>query len=254
MREADMENVIVKMCGFMREEDVDAGIRQSVDILGFVVDYPVPVPWNMELARAEELIKHFRDAVKDSVSNGNSLSKDSVSCGNGSHETRCCVVTGGPVDKILNIDRVLRPDYIQLHYKETADDIKALKAAGITAKIVKTVPLKQEDRMTQSGRADIAECARAFEEAGADIVLVDARGPENASNSADLIDAELYRAVKQAVTIPVMAAGGITPENVRDIVDILQPDIIDMMTGIEISPGIKSEERIISLMRGVRHE
>ena len=27
-----MENVIVKMCGFMREEDVDAGIRQSVDI------------------------------------------------------------------------------------------------------------------------------------------------------------------------------------------------------------------------------
>ena len=51
-----------------------------------------------------------------------------------------------------------------------------------------------------------------------------------------------------------MAAGGITPENVGDIVDILQPDIIDMMTGIEISPGIKSEERIISLMRGVRHE
>ena len=83
---------------------------------------------------------------------------------------------------------------------------------------------------------------------------MDARGPENASNSAGLIDAELYKAVKHAVTIPVMAAGGITPENVRDIVDILKPDIIDMMTGIEISPGIKSEERIESIMRGVRNE
>ena len=231
-----MDKVIVKMCGFMREENVDAGIRQSVDILGFVVDYPVPVPWNMELARAEELIKHFRDAAGSSQATG------------------CCVVTGGPVDKILNIERTLHPDYIQLHYKETADDIRALKEEGITAKIVKTVPLKPEERLVQSGRSDIAECAKVFEEAGADIVLVDARGPENASNSAGLIDAELYKAVKQAVTIPVMAAGGITPENVRDIVDILQPDIIDMMTGIEISPGIKSEERIESIMRGVRNE
>ena len=238
-----MENVIVKMCGFMREEDVDAGIRQSVDILGFVVDYPVPVPWNMELVRAEELVKHFRKAADDTTA--------------GQHRTattRCCVVTGGPAEKILNIERTLRPDYIQLHYKETADDIRALKAAGITAKIVKTVPLKPEDRLTQSGSEDMAECAKVFEEAGADIVLVDARGPENASNSKNLIDAELYKTVKQAVKIPVMAAGGITPENVGDIVDILQPDIIDMMTGIEISPGIKSEERIISLMRGVRHE
>ena len=231
-----MDKVIVKMCGFMREEDVNAGIRQSVDILGFVVDYPVPVPWNMELARAEELIKHFRDAAGSLQATG------------------CCVVTGGPVDKILNIERTLHPDYIQLHYKETADDIRALKEEGITAKIVKTVPLKPEERLAQSGRSDIAECAKVFEEAGADIVLVDARGPENASNSAGLIDAELYKAVKQAVTIPVMAAGGITPENVRDIVDILQPDIIDMMTGIEISPGIKSEERIESIMRGVRNE
>ena len=236
-----MKNVIVKMCGFMREEDVDAGIRHGVDILGFVVDYPVPVPWNMDLSRAEELIKHFRD-----VSGG--------ALGNGRAASRCCVVSGGPVDKILSIDRVLHPDYFQLHYKETADDIRALKANGLGAKIVKTVPLKEADRLAQSGKSDIAECAKVFEKAGADIVLVDARGPENASNSANPIDAALYKAVKQAVNIPVMAAGGITPENVRDIVDILRPDIIDMMTGIEISPGVKSEERIESIMRGVRNE
>ncbi len=236
-----MKNVIVKMCGFMREEDVEAGIRHGVDILGFVVDYPVPVPWNMDLSRAEELIKHFRNVSGSTLVNGVALS-------------RCCVVSGGPVDKILNIDRVLNPDYFQLHYKETADDIRALKAEGLAAKIVKTVPLKEADRLAQSGKSDIAECAKVFEEAGADIVLVDARGPENASNSANLIDAALYKAVKQAVNIPVMAAGGITPENVGDIVDILKPDIIDMMTGIEISPGVKSEERIESIMRGVRNE
>ncbi|MEE3398925.1 MAG: hypothetical protein VZR64_05615, partial [Eubacterium sp.] len=90
--------------------------------------------------------------------------------------------------------------------------------------------------------------------AGADIVLVDARGPENAASSVSLIDVELYKTVKSAVSIPVMAAGGITPDNVRNIIEELKPDMIDMMTGIEISPGIKSEESITSIMKGVRYE
>ena len=51
-----------------------------------------------------------------------------------------------------------------------------------------------------------------------------------------------------------MAAGGITPDNVRNIIEELKPDMIDMMTGIEISPGIKSEESITSIMKGVRYE
>lgn len=230
-----MSNVLVKMCGFMREEDVDAAVEQGVDIIGFVVDYPVAVPWNMELSRAEGLISHFRKVSESTTS-------------------KCSVVSGGPVDKVLSIDKALSPDYIQLHYMETADDIRALKQAGVKAKLIKTVPLSAEERLLQSGEEDITKCAAVFEEAGADIVLVDARGPENAASSASLIDAELYKTVKEASGIPVMAAGGITPDNVRDIIKQLEPDMIDMMTGIEISPGVKSVEKITSIMEGVRYE
>lgn len=230
-----MSSVLVKMCGFMREEDVESAIKQDVNILGFVVEYPLPVPWNMKLERAEKLVAHFRKASASSP-------------------TKCSVVTGGPVDKILSIDKALSPDYLQLHFKETADDIRALKKAGVKAKIIKTVPLNSKDRVFQSGEEDIGKCASIFEEAGADIVLVDARGPENAASSVSLIDVELYKAVKSAVSIPVMAAGGITPDNVRNIIEELKPDMIDMMTGIEISPGIKSEESITSIMKGVRYE
>ena len=230
-----MSSVLVKMCGFMREEDVESAIKQDVNILGFVVEYPVPVPWNMKLERAEKLVAHFRKASASSPA-------------------KCSVVTGGSVDKILSIDKALSPDYLQLHFKETADDIRALKKAGVKAKIIKTVPLNSKDRVFQSGEKDIGKCASIFEKAGADIVLVDARGPENAASSVSLIDVELYKTVKSAVSIPVMAAGGITPDNVRNIIEELKPDMIDMMTGIEISPGIKSEESITSIMKGVRYE
>ncbi len=37
----------VKVCGIKREEDVTVCIRAGVDALGFVVEYPVQVPWNI---------------------------------------------------------------------------------------------------------------------------------------------------------------------------------------------------------------
>jgi len=232
-----MSEVTVKMCGFMHEEDIDIAIERGVDIVGMVVEYPVPVPWNMSLSRAAELVKYFRKKVLELKG-----------------KTRCCVVTGGDIHKVSDIVHTLEPDYIQLHYKDTAEDIRSLRALDQNISIIKTVPLKEEDRVSQSGTADLGQCAAVFEKAGADIVLVDARGPENAAASVSMIDSEIYFAVKKAVKIPVMVAGGITPDNVRYIVSELKPDIIDMMTGIEKSPGVKSEEKIRSIMEGVRYE
>ena len=38
----------VKICGLMREEDVELCVNAGTDIIGFVVEYPVDVPWNLE--------------------------------------------------------------------------------------------------------------------------------------------------------------------------------------------------------------
>lgn len=59
-----MKKLLVKICGLMREEDVDHCINSGADIVGFVVDYPVAVPWNLDIKRAGELIDHFRKRLK----------------------------------------------------------------------------------------------------------------------------------------------------------------------------------------------
>lgn len=218
-----MKNTKVKICGIMREEDIETCVRYGTDIVGFVVEYPVDVPWNLERERAKELIEHFRNVSKKS-----------------NQPVKCCIVSGGNVDKLEKLVQFLEPDYIQMHYKENAKDVEQLKErlAGTKTQIIKTV-LNVSD-------------APEFEKSGADILLVDARNSENAANSKATIDEEIYNKVRSSVKIPVMAAGGITPENVADIVNRLQPEIIDLMTGVEDKPGQKSEEKIRNLFEELK--
>ena len=42
------------------------------------------------------------------------------------------------------------------------------------------------------------------------------------------------------------------PENVAEIVNRLQPEIIDLMTGVEDKPGRKSEEKIRNLFEELK--
>lgn len=218
-----MINTKVKICGIMREEDIETCMRYGTDIVGFVVEYPVDVPWNLERERAKELIEHFRNVSKKS-----------------NQPVKCCIVSGGNVDKLEKLVQFLEPDYIQMHYKENAKDVEQLKErlAGTKIQIIKTV-LNVSD-------------APEFEKSGADILLVDARNSENAANSKATIDEEMYNKVRSSVKIPVMAAGGIMPENVAEIVNRLQPEIIDLMTGVEDKPGRKAEEKIRNLFEELK--
>jgi len=51
---------------------------------------------------------------------------------------------------------------------------------------------------------------------------------------------------------PIIAAGGLRPENVAPVVRLLHPWAVDVSSGIESSPGIKSKERMIEFVRQVR--
>ena len=48
--------VRVKLCGLMSPEDVKIAEAAGADALGFVTEYPVPVPWNLDREHAASLI------------------------------------------------------------------------------------------------------------------------------------------------------------------------------------------------------
>ena len=222
-----MKKTIIKICGLMREEDIEKCILAKADIIGFVVEYPVDVPWNLSVERTKELIAYFKECKSRC---------DSTS--------ECCMVTGGSSEKLLGLLEELSVDYIQLHYKEDVKEIQSCvdyrKRTGKTFKIIKTIPKK-----------DSLNCVKAYEKAGADILLLDARTPENAAEKSTVFDAGLFLDIKKSTGLPVMAAGGIVPENVRKILSDLNPDMIDIMTGVEEDYGIKSKEKIEMIMKEV---
>ena len=52
--------------------------------------------------------------------------------------------------------------------------------------------------------------------------------------------------------IALVAAGGLTPENVADVVGRLRPYAVDVSSGVEITKGMKSEEKIRDFIDAVR--
>jgi phosphoribosylanthranilate isomerase len=60
------------------------------------------------------------------------------------------------------------------------------------------------------------------------------------------------RAKELAANIPVILAGGLTPENVGDAIRLVRPYAVDVSSGVESSPGHKDPGRIRAFLRAVR--
>jgi phosphoribosylanthranilate isomerase len=46
-------------------------------------------------------------------------------------------------------------------------------------------------------------------------------------------------------------AGGLTPENVDAAIGLLEPDLVDVASGVESAPGVKDHERIRELAQKI---
>jgi len=52
--------------------------------------------------------------------------------------------------------------------------------------------------------------------------------------------------------VPLYLAGGLTPENVAEAIELVQPYAVDVATGVEKSPGIKDPEKLRRFIEAVR--
>jgi len=73
-------------------------------------------------------------------------------------------------------------------------------------------------------------------------VLLDGHAPGQHGGTGRIAPWELIAAYRPGV--PVILAGGLTPENVADAVRIVRPYAIDVASGVESAPGVKDAEKM----------
>lgn len=84
-----------------------------------------------------------------------------------------------------------------------------------------------------------------------DAVLIEGFSPEAAGGTGTAFPYEWLRSCGRGPT-PLVLAGGLTPENVAGAIESVGPDIVDVSSGVESAPGVKSVERIRAFLGAVR--
>jgi phosphoribosylanthranilate isomerase len=81
--------------------------------------------------------------------------------------------------------------------------------------------------------------------------LVDARVPGAAGGTGQKSNWRYARHLRRFGK-PVILSGGLTPENVGQAIRRVSPDMVDVSTGVELRPGIKSPARLRAFIQAAR--
>lgn len=162
--------------------------------------------------------------------------------------TRVVVVGHEPVDDIVRNAMTAGADIIQLHGDPSPRmvlDLRERWPGGIWATL-----------RVQPAAFDAARAAALF--AVADGLVLDAFVPGALGGTGTAIDwralaapLDALRAESDASALLVLA-GGLTPENVRTAIVLLSPDVVDVSSGVESSPGIKNHARVQRFVASAR--
>jgi len=210
--------VKVKICGLTRQEDVIASAEAGADAVGFVVGAPSS-PRNLSLERAERLLRAKPSAVEGVL-----------------------VTVANDASELVEACQRLRVSSVQLHGNKSID-------VSLLRNKVPNLALM---------RAVNANSANAFDEALAasrtyDAVVVDSYVGDQLGGTGLVHDWELSKRVRAAIHPKVMVlAGGLTCENVVGAVQKIQPGGVDVSSGVELQPGIKSREKIFRFVENAK--
>jgi len=213
-----MRTVKVKICGITCEEDLKMVCNLGADAVGFIVGVPSS-PRNLTLEKAKRLIRRVPIFVKSVL-----------------------VTVPKSIEEILRLYTELRPDIIQIHGIIPLK-ISVLKRKGLNAFLVAAISVKSKNALQTA-----VKHARLF-----DAVLVDSYVAGRYGGTGVIHDWSVSKRIREAIhPKPLILAGGLNPENVKEAVKAVKPYAVDVSTGVELSPGIKDPEKVKAFIRNAK--
>jgi phosphoribosylanthranilate isomerase len=203
--------VKVKICGIKTPEALQAALAARADFVGLNFYPPSPRSLAPEVAAGLAELARGRTSIVALIVDADDATIEQI---------------------VATVD----PDLLQLHGSETPE-----RAAEIVRRwqrpVIKAIKVETAG---DAGRAlEFAEVAQ--------LILFDAKAPKDLAGALPggnglSFDWRLLAAVKDRV--PFLLSGGLTPDNVAAAIAATGAAIVDVSSGVETAPGVKSPDLI----------
>ncbi len=201
----------VKVCGHTSQEDITASVAAGVDAVGVITEVPVDTPRAVSLDHAAELLASVPPFV-----------------------TSVLVTMPPDVDTALSLLARTTPDVLQLHPNLDLEQINELAAQVDTTLVITVDPMDPD--------------ITAYQDA-ADALLVDSVTAEGAGGTGETHDWTKTRELVADLSVPVVLAGGLTPDNVATAVSTVEPYGVDVASGVEVTGGQKNHDAVAAFVQ-----
>lgn len=208
----------VKICGLTRLEDIQAAVQAGADAIGLVLYSKSPRAVDLEQAG------RLRAAVPAFM-------------------TVATLFVNAPQHEVLEAIKRVQPDMLQFHGDESPQYCESFNHRYMRAFRVGAPGLDTPEGVLQACRLYRSASGWLFDSYS-----------EGYGGSGRKLDRSLLRSVQDAPdSRPLILAGGLTPDSVADSIRAVQPYAVDVSSGVETAPGIKSSQKIRQFLTAVRN-
>ncbi|KAL3798488.1 hypothetical protein ACHAWO_011163 [Cyclotella atomus] len=250
---------IVKICGLTNVEDAQAACRAGANLLGVIFaeksKRKVGVDGARQIVEAVRKFGERSDRVSIEVeSNGTALSSlDDKSMALEQASRRPLVVgvfQNQPLEYVKQMVDECGLDMVQLHGQEGMEAANA-KNFGVPA--LRVVDIESGGNGEQRKGSELAEDILSKVTADPLAILLDTsiKGAKEGGGTGVTFDWSIAESL-QSLGLPVIIAGGLTPDNVGEAVASVRPWGIDVAGGVEAGPGKKDLKKVEKFVSGAR--
>jgi phosphoribosylanthranilate isomerase len=216
-QDADISMTRVKICGITRPRDAVLCAEAGADAIGLVF---ARSPRQVSVRQARQIVSELPPFV-----------------------SAVGVFVNARASTIIRTAAELGLSEVQLHGEESPDLLSDL--GGL--RVIRAMRVRNKLFLDELQR---------FAKTGIGGVLLDAFSPAARGGSGRRFDLDLVTGARDAGALdgapPIILAGGLTPQNVRAAIRRLRPWGVDVSSGVESEPGIKSAEKVSRFIAAVR--
>ncbi len=220
----------IKICGLRTPEDIEVAERAGADAVGFITEVPVESPRKLDSDTAAALVAKVPKCL------------DSV-----------MVIMPENAGQALDLIEKVRPDIVQVHSGLPLPELEILRE-NTEIPIIKALSVPAgpgASKLRNLAERLLEEVCELDESGYVDSVLLDSGLAGKTGGTGCVHDWSLSRQIAKECRLPLILAGGLKPENVREAISTVSPYAVDTASGVETG-GKKDALKIQSFIQEVR--